>query len=200
MNQIQRIEPPALPLPTEKYTRYMADQHNNVLRLYFNRLTELMGQLLSPDSGGKYLYVPTGNFYDTTIQTAAATGTAYVITFNTTNFGNDVSVVSNSRINVIWPGYYLFSFYGHLDTTGAAGDITIWAKVNGVNTDTARRVNVTSDLPIQFSSVLKLNAEEYVEFFWETDNTNTQLAAVAAGANYPAIPSVAVSVSYVSNG
>lgn len=200
MNEIQRIEPPALPLAPERYDRRAQDLHNNVLRLYLNRLTELIGQLISPDSGGRYFAVPVGSFYDTTTQTAVATGTEYVLTYNTTTVSSDVSVVSNSQITVVWPGYYLFNLYGHLDTTGAAGDITLWAKVNGTNIGTSRRVNVTADLPMQFSGVIKLDAGDYVEFWWETDNTNTQFAAVAAGTNYPQIPSVAVSVSYMGNG
>ena len=41
----QRIAPPALPQASEQYDRIYQDQLNNVLRLYFNRLQSILGQL-----------------------------------------------------------------------------------------------------------------------------------------------------------
>jgi len=45
--ELQRIAPPALPLATEQYSRPYQDQLNNVLRLYFNRLQNVLGQLVA---------------------------------------------------------------------------------------------------------------------------------------------------------
>ena len=45
--EIQKIAPPALPLATEDYSRAYQDQLNNVLRLYFNRLQNILGQLVA---------------------------------------------------------------------------------------------------------------------------------------------------------
>jgi hypothetical protein len=42
---LQKIAPPALPQPTDDYSRAYHDQLNNVLRLYFNRLQNIIGQL-----------------------------------------------------------------------------------------------------------------------------------------------------------
>ena len=42
---LQNIAPPALPQAAEEYSRLYQDQLNNVLRLYFNRLNALVGQL-----------------------------------------------------------------------------------------------------------------------------------------------------------
>jgi hypothetical protein len=43
--EIQRVEPPALPLATDEYSRAYQDQLNNVLRLYFNRIQNILNQL-----------------------------------------------------------------------------------------------------------------------------------------------------------
>ena len=43
--ELNRIAPPALPQPTVQYSRQYQDQFNNVLRLYFNRITALQEQL-----------------------------------------------------------------------------------------------------------------------------------------------------------
>ena len=44
-NEINKVTAPALPLATEVYNRSYQDQLNNVLRLYFNRLDAILGQL-----------------------------------------------------------------------------------------------------------------------------------------------------------
>ncbi len=69
--------------------------------------TTLTDERISPDT--KILLIPFssaaftdstpyGAFQDSTDQTAASTTTAYAVTFNTTDFSNGISVVSNSRI------------------------------------------------------------------------------------------------------
>jgi len=45
--EIQRVQPPALPLATNEYNKAYQDQLNNVLRLYFNRIQNILNQLES---------------------------------------------------------------------------------------------------------------------------------------------------------
>ena len=45
--ELQRIAPPALPQATLQYSKDYQDQFNNVLRLYFNRLNSILGQLMT---------------------------------------------------------------------------------------------------------------------------------------------------------
>lgn len=42
-----KVPPPALPQATPDYSKAYQDQLNNVLRIYFNRLTNLLGQLMA---------------------------------------------------------------------------------------------------------------------------------------------------------
>lgn len=46
---LQKIAPPALPNATPNYSSEYQDQLNNVLRLYFNRLQSILGQLMATD-------------------------------------------------------------------------------------------------------------------------------------------------------
>jgi hypothetical protein len=48
-NEIQKAEPPALPLAPEQYNRPFMDQNSNVLRLFFTRLTSSLNTLLGTD-------------------------------------------------------------------------------------------------------------------------------------------------------
>jgi len=45
--ELQRIQPPALPLATPAYDEQYQNQLNNILRLYFNRLQNILNQLES---------------------------------------------------------------------------------------------------------------------------------------------------------
>lgn len=45
--ELQRIQPPALPFATPAYNEQYQNQLNNILRLYFNRLENILDQLQS---------------------------------------------------------------------------------------------------------------------------------------------------------
>jgi hypothetical protein len=45
--ELQRVAPPALPTASNEYSKLYQDQLNNALRLYFNRLTGVLGQLMA---------------------------------------------------------------------------------------------------------------------------------------------------------
>lgn len=45
--ELQKIAPPALPQAADQYSRAYQDQLNNVLRLYFNRLQNILGQFMT---------------------------------------------------------------------------------------------------------------------------------------------------------
>lgn len=57
--ELQKIAPPALPLATDQYSRQYQDQLNNVLRLYFNRLNNILGQLMATDTPVPISFPPT---------------------------------------------------------------------------------------------------------------------------------------------
>ncbi len=57
--ELQRVAPPNLPLATPEYSKAYQDQLNNVLRLYFNRLQSILGQLVASDTSVPISFPPT---------------------------------------------------------------------------------------------------------------------------------------------
>lgn len=203
INRYRPVVSPRLPAAPNEYTAEYIEQYSNILRLYFNQLDSLTGALLG-ESGGRYVRFPYGAFHDTTTQTAAATGTAYAVTFNSTDLSNDVSIGSpTSRIVVANAGIYNFQFSLQLDkSSGAAGHTYIWARVNG--TDVAYSASevaiqgTTAEAIPAWNFVLSMNANDYFQLMWSVDDANIQLKAVAAAAPVPAIPSVILTATFVS--
>lgn len=82
-------EPPNLPLGTEQYERRYQDQFTNVLRLYFNRLTNALNALFN-ETGGSLLRFPNGAFHQdgvTTLTTSFSnSSTADIVVASTAQF------------------------------------------------------------------------------------------------------------------
>ena len=204
MSKIIVPEPPNLPLAGDMYTRQYLDQLNNVLRLYFNRLSNALS-LVTGNEGGQYLSFPYGAFLDTTTQTAAATSTAYAVKFNTTTSSNSVTAgtVDTSKITVDEEGIYNFAFSLQLDkASGAAGHTYIWARVNGVDVaNSGSEVAVqgtTAETIAAWNFFLSMQPGDYFQLMWSVDDTNIQIKAVAATSPVPAIPSSILTVNFVS--
>ena len=209
MSFLENPVPPNLPLAPGEYDSRYQEQFNNILRLYFNRLGGNLGSLLGR-SGGQYLQLPYGSFYDTTDQTAASTTTAYPITLNSTSLSNGVSAASDGKITVDQNGIYNVQFSVQLSNNDTAPqDIDIWFRVNGTNVaDSNSRFGLEArkgpgDPNHTIGTVnlfLDLVADDYVELMWRTSDTDAQIEAYSAGASptRPAIPSVIVTVSFVS--
>ena len=204
-NEIQRPEAPALPLPTEQYNRPFMDQSFNVLRLFFNRLSNTLGSLLSTEDGGKVLYMPRGLFYSATDQAAAATNTGYPVEFENTYIGNGVSIAGadNTRITVTADGVYNFQVTLQTAHTNSSDvKITTWINKNG--TDVAyggqeQTIKGNSNQPVFWNFSIDLTAGQYIEMYWATADLSLSLDSTAPTSPHPGIPSTVVAVSFVSN-
>ena len=202
-NQIDKTEPPALPLAPEQYNRPFMDQNSNVLRLFFNRLVRTVDTLLSTEDGGRFLYMPRGLFYSTTNQTAAVVSTGYPVEFENTYLGNGVSIVSDTDITVTSDGVYNFQVTMTLQHTNSS-DVTIWTWINKNGTDVAyggqkQTVKGNSDRAIYWNFSIDVNAGEYIRMYWATDDITLSLYTEAATTPHPGVPSTIVAVSFVSN-
>ena len=203
INRYRPVVQPRLPAAPMEYSAEFIEQYSNILRLYFNQLDNLTGVLLG-ETGGRYIRFPYGAFHDTTTQTAVATGTAYAVTFNSTDLSNEVTVGSpTSRIVVANAGVYNFQFSLQLDkASGAAGHTYIWARVNGVDipnsgSEVAVQGTTAETIPA-WNFVLPMNANDYFQLMWSVDDTNIQIKAVTATAPVPAIPSAILTATFVS--
>lgn len=159
------------------------------------------GQDLAP------LYTPQvdakryGAFFDSTTQTAAVINTAYPITINSTDISEGVYIgTPTSRVYVDRVGTYNFQFSAQLlKGGGGSGNVYIWYRVNGAdiaNSATIVTLAGSSSASVAaWNFVVEMNAGDYFELVWSTNNTGCQIHAAAASAPVPAIPSVILTVT-----
>ena len=208
--QLQTPAVPDLPNPQDKYDRLTVAQTNGALRTFFLKLTNALQSIASP-RGGRFINMPYGAFQDSTDQVAANTTTAYAITFDTTDFNNGVTLSNSSRLNVSQAGIYNIQFSVQLvNTTNASTDIDIWFRKNGTNIDKsnsrfglAPRKSAGDPFHLigAMNFFVSLDTNDYVELMWRTSDVGAYIEHYAASSTptRPSIPSVIVTVTFVSN-
>ena len=197
---------PNLPVGTQEYERRYQDQFTNVLRLYFNQLRNALSELFSSD-GGKYISFPYGAFSSDQDQTATA-NTATLVTFNTTDFANGVSI-SSSEITVAGPGIYNLQFSAQfVNTDTAFQDVYIWLRQNGVDIPGStgfvsipnRHAGTDGHAIVGWNYFLSMAAEDHVEIYWSVPNVAVTIQHLAASGTptKPSTQSVVATLSFVS--
>jgi hypothetical protein len=150
-----------------------------------------------------------GGFSDSTDQTGSvATGT--VMTFNTVDVADGVTLVSNSQITVPNAGKYNLQFSAQFkNTNNAQEDTTVWLRINGVDlansatqyTIPARKsASIFGYGVVALTFLLSLNANDYIEIVWIPTNTTVIMEHLPASITpaYPAIPSVIATMMQVA--
>ena len=166
-----------------------------------NLFADVQGLALSPPVTPQLKRARYGSFYDTTTQTATTINTAKAITFNTTDLSNGVYIGSpTSRIYVDTPGIYNYDLSFQLDkTSGGVGNFYIWFRLNGVDVaNSASYIQIQGNNHEIFSSLnyfFDLNAGDYVEIMFSVSTLSVEVAAFAAAAPVPAIPSIILTVA-----
>ena len=197
MANTQNVVPPSLPVAPNEYERRYQDQLSNVLRLFF---TGLSNKVNSP--------TPHGSFYDTTTQTNPVANQVNLMKWNSTYDSGDGTQYAvkkdTTKIFITQTGVYNIAFSAQLDKTGGgASDVFIWIRVNGQNVaHSASKVVIdgpNSEIIAAWNWVLTLEEGDYIELAWQSPDTNVVLAAAAASGNIPEIPSVIITVTWVSS-
>jgi hypothetical protein len=207
-NRIINPAPPNLPLGTDQYERRYQDQFTNVLRLYFNQLQNALTEITG-NAGGRYLAFPYGAFSDFTDQTTTV-NTATLMTLDTTDFSNGVSVVSNSKITVEYAGIYNLQFSVQLQNLdNAPQDVFIWLKQNGTDiTGSTGLVGMSArkSAGVPFHDIkgwnyfLNMNAGDYVQIYWSTTSVDVTIQTYPASGTptKPSTASIVATLSFVS--
>lgn len=150
-----------------------------------------------------------GAFSDNTDQTGSTTA-GTVVTFNTTDIADGVTVVSGSRITVPATGVYDLQFSAQLkNTENSQQEVVIWFRINGVdvaNSATTLTVPARKSAGIfgyavaAWNIFLSMTASQYVEIVWLPSSTLVTLEHLPSSASpaYPAIPSIIVTMQQVS--
>lgn len=141
-----------------------------------------------------------GSFYDTTTQVATVINTATAITFNTTDLTQGVFLSTTSRVMVDTEGIYNYQISIQLDkTSGGTAEFYVWFRLNGVDvTDSASQIRLQGNNAEIFSSLnyfFDLKSGDYVEIMFSVTDVSVQVAATAAAAPHPGIPSIILTVS-----
>jgi hypothetical protein len=198
--ELNKVAAPNLPLaPTEYEARYQ-EQFNNVLRLYFNRLDAILDQL-------KTLSIPYGAFSSDQDQTAIV-NTATLMTLNTTDFANGVSIAT-SKITVATAGIYNLQFSAQFQNTDTAfQDVYIWLKQDGVDIPGStgfvsipnKHAGTDGHAIVGWNYFLSMAANNYVEIYWSVPNVAVTIQHLAASGTptKPATQSVVATMSFVS--
>lgn len=206
-----RIRPskaPNLPIAPAIYVQQHEDKYSNILRLYFNTIDNMAEALLGV-VGGASIRTPYGAFQDTLSHTVVA-NTANLMTFNTTDIANSISIVDSSKLTVEYAGIYNIQFstqFQNLDN--APQDVSVWLRVNGVDVPgstgilgfSARKSPSDPYHDIKgWNFFLALNASDYVEIYWSTTNALVTIEAypLGTGPTRPSTASNVVTLTFVS--
>jgi hypothetical protein len=207
INRYRPVVAPRLPAAPDQYNPEFIEQYSNILRLYFNQLDGLTGALLG-ESGGRYLRLPYGAFSSGVDQTTTA-NTATLMTLNTTDFSNDVSI-SSSKITVANAGIYNLQFSVQLENTdNAPQDVFIWLKQNGVDiAGSTGKVGMPARKGVGdpfyaiygWNYFVSMTAGQYIEIYWSTTNANVTIQFYPASGTptKPSTQSVVATLSFVS--
>lgn len=166
-----------------------------------NLFADVQGLALSPPVTPQLKRARYGSFYDTTTQLGTTINTAKAITFNTTDLSNGVYLgTPTSRVYVDTPGIYNYDLSFQLDkTSGGVGNFYIWFRLNGVDVaNSASYIQIQGNNAEIFSSLnyfFDLNAGDYVEIMFSVSTLSVEVAAFAAAAPVPAIPSIILTVA-----
>ena len=199
--ELNRVVAPRLPTAPSQYEARFHDQFGDVLRLYFNQLDNIIGQL-------KTLSVPYGAFSSGVDQTTTA-NTATLMTLNTTDFANGVSIAT-SKITVVNAGIYNLQFSAQLESnSNAAQDVFIWLKQNGVDiAGSTGKIGIPARKGVGdpfhgiygWNYFVSLAAGQYIEIYWSTTSADVSIQFYPASATptKPATQSVVATLSFVS--
>jgi len=209
INRYRPVVQPRLPAAPPEYDAQFIEQYSNILRLYFNQLDNLTGVVLG-EAGGRFIRFPYGAFSSDQDQSTTA-NTATLMTLNTTDFSNQVSI-SSSKITVANAGIYNLQFSTQFQNTdNAIQDMSIWLRQNG--TDIPGSTGLVS-IPARKSAsageeaheivgwnyFLEMDASDYVEIWWSTTNASVTIQHYPTSTSpvRPATQSVVATLSFVS--
>jgi hypothetical protein len=146
-----------------------------------------------------------GAFCSTGSQTNPTPNVSRSMQLETTEHSNGVSIVSGSRITTAYKGVYNLQFSAQLEKIDNGVDtVYIWFKKNGNNVarsntaiDVAKQAGGSGKTVAAWNYVDTMNAGDYLEIIWQSDDVNMQLHQDAAAGNFPSIPSIIATLTQV---
>jgi hypothetical protein len=217
LNQLRNVVAPNLPVASAQYSQQYTDEYSNVLRLYFNQLSNLTGVISSVNSGLQLSHIGAS---DSTDQYATADNTPTIVKFNTLDSGLGFTLNADSSATAQYSGVYKIDYsLQFANTANDIHDVDVWLKINNIDVPGS-----TSKFTLQkrksagvFNYILaisfvvfKLNAGDIIKLYWATDKAF--IVSPAADGVYmeykpaqtspfahPSIPSAIGAISFMSS-
>ena len=201
---VQKVPAPALPIPKAGPVKQYLDDLNNILRLFFNLVSNAVNSVFG-EQGGRFIEAPNAKFFSTTDQTASVVDTAYALQFENTYLGEAISITGTpkTRITPLYSGVYNFELSVELTSSNAnSKELSFWVRRSGVDIANTGRMHVVAGSggvdDFEYSFTMDLTAGQYIELMWATDNTGITIDYQAAASPRPAVPSTLLTVVFVS--
>jgi len=201
---VQKVPAPALPIPKAGPLKQYLDDLNNILRLFFNLLSNAVNSVFG-EQGGRFIEAPNAKFFSTTDQTASVVDTAYALQFENTYLGEAISITGTpkTRITPLYSGVYNFELSVELTSSNAnSKELSFWVRRSGVDIANTGRMHVVAGSggvdDFEYSFTMDLTAGQYIELMWATDDTGITIDYQAAASPRPAVPSTLLTVAFVS--
>ena len=194
VRSVRNVAVPNFPVASPVYSKPNQDQFINVLRLHLNNIAN---NINAPKVHG--------SFYDTTTQTNPVADAENLMTFDSVVMAYGTKIGSpTSRIYVAETGVYNIQFSAQMDKSGGGADPAyIWLKVNGTTVaNTASKIVISgpnAETIAAWNFVIILTGNSYFELAWSSPDTTMLILHEAAADPVPAIPSVILTVTWVSN-
>ena len=217
INQLRNVTAPNLPIASAQYSQQYTDEYSNVLRLYFNQLSNFTSTVSSVNSGLALSHIGAS---DTTDQYATADNTPTIVKWNTLDSGLGFTLNADNSATAQYSGVYKIDYsLQFANTINAQHDVDVWLRINDVNV-----VGSTSKITLQARKsagvpsyvlavsfvVFKLNAGDILKLYWATDKAF--IVSPAADGVYmeykpaqtvpfahPSIPSAIGAISFMSS-
>lgn len=145
-----------------------------------------------------------GTWYDTTTQTNSGATYANVMTFNTPDLIDGVTMANNSEITFNQDGVYNIQFSAQVDKTdGGDDEIEVWIAKNGIPVAESSTVLELSGNNVEHVAAwnwyVDVDKGDYVQLYWHSNDTQMRLLARGTQSNplRPAVPSIILTVGQV---
>ena len=201
---VQKVQPPALPIPKAGPLKQYLDDLNNILRLFFNLLANAVNTIFG-ELGGRFIDVPNALYFSTVDQPIAVVDVGQDVTFNATYLesGMTINGGNNSEITATYDGIYNIQLSAQPASSSASSKIVyVWIARNGTALGyTAKQFVLAGSADVKnltYNFNIDLAAGEYIEIVWSSDNINTKLDAQAATAAHPAVASAVLTINFIS--
>jgi len=217
INQLRNVTAPNLPIASSVYSQQYTDEYSNVLRLYFNQLSNFTNTVSSVNSGLTLAHIGAS---DTTDQYASANNTPTIVNWNTLDSGLGFTLNAGNSAVAQYSGVYKIDYsLQFANTNNAQHDVDVWLRINNVDVP---RSTTKFSLPARKSAgvytfiaaystiVFTLNAGDIITLYWATDKAfivspaadgvyMEYQAAQTSPFAHPSVPSAIGAISFMSS-